>query len=137
MMTPKEYLKQIAKYDYKIYRLDDEILTLWAKLGAKGISYDKVKVQSSPTDQTDLIAKMIDMEAKADGLRIEALELREKIISQINDMEDPIDAEFLYLRYVKCLNLELIARKIGYTYEYARQKHGTALQKFEAQYGPF
>ncbi len=136
-MTPKEYLKQIAKYDYKIYRLDDEILTLRAKLGAKGISYDKVKVQSSPTDQTDLITKMIDMEAKVDELRIEALELREKIISQINDMEDPIDAEFLYLRYVKCLNLELIARKIGYTYEYARQKHGIALQKFEAQYGPF
>ena len=136
-MTPKEYLKQIAKYDYKIYRLDDEILTLRAKLGAKGISYDKVKVQSSPTDQTDLIAKMIDMEAKADELRVEALELREKIISQINDMEDPIDAEFLYLRYVKCLNLELIARKIGYTYEYAGQKHGIALQKFEAQYGPF
>ena len=49
-MTPKEYLKQIAKYDYMIYAAEEEAQKLRDALDLKAISYTGDKIQTSPSD---------------------------------------------------------------------------------------
>ncbi len=136
-MTPKEYLKQIAKYDYAIYIAEEEAQRLRDALDIKAITYTEARVQTSPSDISSLLARLADMETENLKRREEAAKLRNTIINQILGMDDPMDVEFLYLRYVKCQNLKLIAKKLVYTYESARHKHGIALRRFGEKYGPF
>ena len=136
-MTPKEYLKQIAKYDYMIYAAEEEAQKLRDALDVKAISYTGDKIQTSPSDIADLLARLADMEL--DNLKRceEAAKLRATIINQILGMDDDIDIALLYQRYVKCLPLDSIAKKTNYSYDRIRHLHGVALLRFGEKYGPF
>lgn len=136
-MTPKEYLKQIEEYDNKIYMIEEQEEKILALLDARGISYKSIKVKTSGTDKTDIMAEYADIRKKNDEIRKEAARIRNKITGQICKMKDPLDAKILYMRYVNTFPLTLIAKKLGYSYDWIRHRHGTALYRFGKKFGPF
>ncbi len=57
-----------------------------------------------------------------------------KIISQIQSLEDSRYIEILYKRYVEFKKFELIAVEMNYDYNWVKNLHGMALMNFETTY---
>lgn len=137
-MTPKTYLDQLNRMLYEAYAARETVERIRSRLDVQGIRYDTVKVQSSRQNREEiLIAKLIKAEEVADE-KLERYEAaREVIADQIEGMDgrfDRLDKAILYMRYVDSLSLQAIAKKLCYTYDYMRHRHGTALRKFGEKY---
>lgn len=61
--------------------------------------------------------------------------LKDKIISQIEGLPDAWQAELLYLRYVRFLSFDEIARAMHKEYNYVSRLHGRALEAFDLLHG--
>lgn len=57
-----------------------------------------------------------------------------KIISQIQSLEDSRYIEILYKRYVEFKSFELIAVELNYEYSWVTRIHNQALEEFEQMF---
>ena len=136
-MTAREYLNHIKTsvqtFD-ALYRRLEEIRTRIE--GVKGIAYDKVRVQTSPKNETEnLIAELIDAESK---LSKEAREHFDEVIEcavRIYKLPSHRQARVLELRYISGMSWQKIADELGIEYRSATRIHGKALRNFEKMYG--
>lgn len=136
-MTPKKYLEQIQELEWSIYVNQEAIQRVKDRMDIKGLSYDKDRVQTSPQDtMPDLIANLIRLEEVTDNKRIYLEEMMTVITNQIELMENVLDKKILYMRYVKGLSLYAVSKKLHYSYDYIRHRHGMALQRFEKKHAP-
>lgn len=141
-MTAKEYLGQIHKYKRAAESLAMKAEQLRAEVaGLKAITYDGVKVQTSPTDKmSELVPKLIEIEERYG----EALYQYHKAIlirsEQIENIGRSDYSEILRLRYVDFNErgfrhtLEEIAVKTHRSFDWVRHMHGNALKAFERKY---
>jgi len=132
-MRAKEYLRQIRIMDERINSLIHEVDMLRDSIShPRPINYDKDPVQGGSRNDSmaDRIAKCIDMEQeineKTDGL----IDLRHKIIGEINQLNDPNHIRLLMLRYVDGHTFEQIACEMNYSFRQILRIHGSALQEF-------
>lgn len=139
-MKTKEYLSQVHVLDKKIeQRFNDAEEMFQLAFGLKSQDYSGERVQTSPDPdrQLNLIRRYIEIEQEANRMLIQFMDLRHKIVSEIQELEDTRMVELLYLRYVRYMRLEEIAdtmRKTDgepYSYDHIRRLHGLALQEFE------
>lgn len=141
-MTAKEYLMQIQRMKQTADSLGEKAEALRAEMeGLKAITYDKDRVQVSPSNRMEeLMPKLIEAEEKYGEALFnyyKEILLRTKQIDEIgrNDF-----AEILRLRYVELgkhgrrLTLEEIAVKTHRSFEWVRHLHGRALKAFEKKY---
>ena len=136
-MTTKEYLRQIRIIDRRIDRKTDEVNRLKEVAVNIGMDMTKERVQTSGTkDRVGNSATAI-VDAEKEALRYigEYLDLRTKIISQINSLKKPSHSDILYLRYVKGLHYKEIAEDLSYSEMHVYRTHSDALAAFEAQFG--
>lgn len=141
-MTAKEYLMQIQRMKQTADSLGEKAEALRTEMeGLKAITYDKDRVQVSPSNRMEeLIPKLIEAEEKYG----EALFNYYKEIllrtQQIDEIGRADYAEILRLRYVELgkhghrLTLEEIAVKTHRSFEWVRHLHGRALKAFEKKY---
>lgn len=131
MNRAKEYLLQLSSLEHQIRRLEWDIADMQYRLGLRGISYDKDRVQTSASDPMSTIFGELDKLERREKLLIAELKRRRtRIIVQIGKVREPLST-LLELRYVKCLRLDKVAESMNYSYDHVRRLHGEALKEFE------
>ena len=131
-MTAKEYLQQIHKIDIKIGQRVVQLQQMRDRVHIMGsFDYSKDRVQSSPESGNKQIEDLVDFERSiVDLIKLEQT-LKDKIIGQIQQLENPIHVEILFRRYVEMQSFERIACDLGYVYNYVCNLHGDALKEFD------
>ena len=131
-MTPKEYLSQIKRLDVIIeqkIKERDEI----ARFDISGIDYETDRVQisaSSEGPQVRTVEKLIAYEEELALLINGFLDMKKKIIGQIQAVPRLEYMQLLYKRYVEYKRFEVIAAEMNYTYSWVTKSHGRALLMF-------
>lgn len=129
--TPKEYLRQLRTAEIKIEQKEEELERLKSSLESISAGTDSERVQTTPRDrlseEVPIIADLKE-EIKSDIKAL--LILKNKIINEIQSMDNPVYIDILYKRYVQYKSLEEIAVEMSYSYVHIRRLHGYALIQF-------
>ena len=136
-MSAKEYLEQIEKLTIKIRQREEQLECLRETAGgASAIRYDKESVQVSITPDIveRNVIKLITLEEQILIEKVRMENLKNKIIEQIQAIDDKRYMDLLYLKYVKFEKYYEIAERMSYDYDYIRVLHGEALGYFETKY---
>ena len=137
-MTAKEYLQQLQRLDIMIDQRIQEKADLQARLlGTGGVDYSRERVQTGSLGNAAYEAKvirMIDLETEIDGLIDQYVDLKHRIIGEIQGMKKTDHIKLLYMKYVENRKLEQIADEMSYTYQYIREMHRAALKEFAHAY---
>lgn len=132
-LTAKEYLSDIKRLKTMIRQKEAQIGELRSSMTyLHGISYDRDRVQTSPQDRMpDQMSKLFELEEKYKRLIIRYQMEKDERIEVINSIPNPQHRELLILRYVDGKSLEEIAYRMHYSYKYAANLHGRALEEIE------
>lgn len=136
-MKTKDYLSQVSRLNKMINNKLSEIHQLRElSVSISAIGNDE-KVQTSPNFDKigTAIAKIDELENNLDKMIDEYLVKREKIISQIDTMEEESVYQILFSRYIEKKTFEKIATEMEYSWRQIVRLHGKALQQFEKKYG--
>ena len=136
-MTPKEYLMQIQKLNVLIDQRIAELDELRHFDGVSGIDYSKDRVQTSPQGEAPfvkVIEKIMILEEQINGNIDKFVDLKNKVIGEIQGLSNPVHIQILYKKYVEFKRLEVIAVEMNYSYDYIKHQHGYALQAFGRMY---
>ncbi len=136
-MTTKEYLGQISRLNRMINNKLTEIAQLKDMVESISAPQSGERVQTTPNfDKIGTrYAKIDEMERKIDGMVDELVDKKEKIIQQIDSMEDENTYNILFARYIEKKTFEVIATEMKYSWRQVVRLHGTALKQFEKKYG--
>lgn len=129
-MTAKEYLRQYRRLTVKIRQLDLDIMQLEENYDSISIDYSGMPHGSNIADRTaQLATQMSGLRLQKVQLRAEALEKREEVIKVINQVDDPIQCQLLYDRYILFMTWERIAEDCDRSDKWCRTElHSRALQ---------
>lgn len=136
-MTAKEYLNQISRLNRMINNKLVEIQQLRdLALGISSISTGE-RVQSTPDFDKigSKMAKIDELEKNLDETIDKYVDLKNRIIGQIESMEDEITYNILFSRYIEKKQFELIAIEMEYSWRQIIRLHGKALKQFEEKFG--
>ena len=136
-MQAKEYLGQVSRINRMIKNKVSEIAQLKEiAINISAIDTEE-RVQTSP--DFDKIGKMFvridEEEDKLNSLIFEYIELKNKIISQIEGIKEETFYCVLFSRYVKNKTFEKIAIDMQYSFRQITRLHGKALLAFDKMYG--
>lgn len=133
-MTAKEYLGQIRLADIKIRQLQERLESMKSIGGA--MQYDKIQVQSSPSNATeDRLISIIDLEEEIRSRIVSNEAIKTKIAFEIQALSDTRYIDALYYRYVLCMRAEEIAVTMNYEYGALRKILVQARASFAEKYG--
>lgn len=136
-MKTKDYLSQVSRLNKMINNKLSEISQLRElSVSISAIGNDE-KVQTSPNFDKigTAIAKIDELENNLDKMIDEYLVKRERIIAQIDTMEEESVYQILFSRYIEKKTFEKIAKEMKYSWRQIVRLHGKALQQFEKKYG--
>ncbi len=136
-MKTKDYLSQVSRLTKMINNKLSEISQLRElSVSISAIGNDE-KVQTSPNFDKigTAIAKIDELENNLDKMIDEYLVKRERIIAQIDTMEEESVYQILFSRYIEKKTFEKIATEMEYSWRQIVRLHGKALQQFEKKYG--
>ena len=136
-MQAKEYLGQVSRINRMIKNKVSEIAQLKEiAINISAIDTEE-RVQTSP--DFDKIGKMFvridEEEDKLNSLIFEYIELKNKIISQIEGIKEETLYCVLFSRYVENKTFEKIAIDMQYSFRQITRLHGKALLAFDKMYG--
>lgn len=136
-MQAKEYLSQVSRINRMIKNKVSEIAQLKEiAINISAIDTEE-RVQISP--DFDKIGKMFsridEEEDKLNHLIFEYIELKNKIISQIEGIREETFYCVLFSRYVENKTFEKIAIDMQYSFRQITRLHGKALLAFDKMYG--
>ena len=136
-MTTKDYLNQISRINRMINNKIVELSQLKELACSISAVSGEDRVMVTPT--FDKIgtkqAKIDEMERNIDALVDEYIIKRDKIVSQIDSMEDENVYNVLFSRYIEKKTFEVIATEMNYSWRQTIRLHGIALKRFEEKYG--
>lgn len=135
-MNAKSYLLRYKKYKDRVNRYKDRIAQLEDTM--KGVNLDGMPRGGSLSDPTQIAALNLTLLKEQLGFSIvEAERLCQKIVDEINSMENPQYSELLYSRYILLLPWVEVAERLRarrhkeYDIKYVMgEMHGRALQAF-------
>ena len=136
MMTAKEYLDHIKRCYQTMQALYDRLVEIRTKIeGLKAITYDRERVQVSPSNKTEeLIAQLVDTE---DKLSKEVREHFDEVVEateRIYSLDNERQIQVLEMRYIKGMRWQVIADELDIEYRSATRLHRKALRNFERKY---
>ena len=126
---PKEYLRQLRRLEVCIEQRQEELNRLRELIGCNAIDYGE-RVQTSPSADSipnEVIRREADISRKIERF----LQLKHKIINEIQSLDNAVYVSILYKRYVEYKSLEEIAVEMNYSYRQVLRLHGMALQEFK------
>lgn len=130
-MKTKEYLLQIHRRDVQIGQRITQLQHMRDRIHIMGsFDYSRDRVQSTPTSGNKQIEDLVDFENQLLEMIKEEQKLKDKIITEIQQLEDPVHVEILFRRYVAWKSLKQIANDMNYAYQYVVNLHGQALKEF-------
>lgn len=134
MIEPIPYLQQIENLNAHINNKLDELTTLWAmvtKITAT-LKEDAVSMSGTKDKIGDAIAKIITLEEKINADIDRYFDEKEKIYSQLEQLQNPDHVTVIYKKYFKGEKWPEIANDMNMTERNAQIIHGRALQAFSA-----
>lgn len=136
-MDTKQYLLQISRLDRMIQNKLSEISQLREMACSVSTITNDERVQSTPNFDKigTCVAKIDALENRLDEMIDCYLERKNKIISQIDSMENEMHYEVLFAKYIEKKTFEKIAAETNYSFRQILRLHGRALQEFEKNYG--
>ena len=133
-MEAKAYLRQLKRLDVCIKQKQQECDELRAAACSIGATdYSKDKVLSSVDNEASFTKTIHRLEALMDEVNNQIdtyVDLKHKIINQIQQLQNPKFIEILFKHYVEDKRLEQVAVEMNYTYQYVVELHGYALVAF-------
>ena len=125
----KRYLKRIRRLDTKINRDIDELHRLKAKVTSitPMLKPDVVSGGGHQDKLAEAMAEIMDLNDHINREIDRFAEMREEIVSAIDDVEDDRLHRVLTLRYVSFKTFEWIACEMGYSYQQIWKIHKKAL----------
>lgn len=136
-MNAKEYLYQLWNLDKEIQIRLAVLDKLRAQIGIRAMPDPDDRVISSGNDSdpvSDLAIKIADLERLIDRKTDRLIDLKVKIIGQIDGMENRTYRNILTCRYVLMQSWDQVAESVGYERSHCLRLHGRALQEFEKKY---
>lgn len=137
-MRAKEYLRQLGTLDRAVRSRMKQLADMKADMTyVKGTSYDSVRVQTSPSGESQAlrqVEEIADLEAQITQELAAYHKLRHKIVTEIEQLPDLRYQEILTMRYIEGMSLQEIADEMGYAYQTIRMLHGHALSMYENLY---
>lgn len=136
-MTTKEYLQQIGKLNKMINNKMIELTQMKEMAySIKAMNTDEHVMSSSDPDRIGCAyVKIEEMEQKIDRMIDDYVDEKEKIITQIESIEDENLYDVLFLKYIAKKRFEDIAVEIDKSWRQTIRLHGAALKRFEEKYG--
>lgn len=135
-MTAKEYLKQIRLLDNRIRMKKEQLDELQASIVLlRGIAYDADRVQSSPEDTMSAsIARLVELENKIIRDTTELSVKKNKIIGEIQQLDDVQLEKLLHMRYIQFLTFENIADEMNIDIRWVYYMHKKSLKTFQKKF---
>ncbi len=137
-MKAKDYLKQLELIDLKISQKISELSDLRSKAySIKSVNFSSDVSHSSGANEASFVKPLSNALILENEISIELndfIQLKHKIINEIQALKDTRYINILYKRYVQFMKLEDIASAMNYTYQYTIELHGKALQAFQITY---
>lgn len=137
-MHTKKYLGQIERFNRMIEFKTNELKTLNVMATAiKSATSDDVKIQSgSPHNKLeDSCIQIADSEQELKELVSRFLKAKQRIISEIEQLEDTNEYTVLTMRYVECRSMRDIAESLNYSVKNIERIHTKAIENFTLMYG--
>ena len=131
-MKAKDYLKQVELLDEKIDQRNKQIDDLrQMAVAGKGIDYSKDKIQTSVSGDaiSEIVIKYIDLENDLNKQIDEFVDLKNKIINEIQSLKDINYVKLLYKRYIEYKRLEVIAVEMNYCRNLIKFIHNHTLSR--------
>lgn len=132
-MTAKQYLRQLERINHIINSKQlqlDELRVIGS--GFKAIDYAADRVQTSPRDRmADIMARWVDLEEEINEIIDRYVDTKNRIINEVNSLQDARYMSILYKRYVEFKPLVVVAYEMNYDYKWTCKLHGDALQTFD------
>lgn len=135
-MTAKEYLDHIKRCYQTMQALYDRLVEVRTKIeGLKAITYDRERVQVSPSNKTEeLIAQLVDTEDKLSKEVHEHFDEVVEATKRIYSLDNERQIQVLEMRYIKGMRWQVIADELDIEYRSATRLHEKALRNFERKY---
>lgn len=131
MDNPKEYLRQLRRLEVCIEQRQEELNRLRELIGCHAIDYgDRVQTSPSADSIPNEVIRRAELEADISRKIERFLQLKHKIINEIQSLDNAVYVKILYMRYVEYKSLDEIAEKMNYSYRQVLRLHGTALKEF-------
>ena len=133
--NPKEYLRQLHRLELYIEQRQEELNRLRELIGCNAIDYGE-RVQTSPSADgiPNEVIKRAELEADISRKIERFLQLKHKIINEIQLLDNAVYVSILYKRYVEYKSLEEIAVEMNYSYIHIKRLHGYALLEFKKRF---
>ena len=135
-MTAKQYLRQLSKLESNIRILTDELEERRTRLTSTAAPPLGDKVQSSPRGDAfaAALAALADKDMQRRDLIFIYEQQRDTIVDQIVGLDNAMQSQVLYERYIQGKRWDVIAVDMHYTVQRIFQIHGNALVEFAKKY---
>jgi len=133
-MTTKVYLSQAYRIDQRINSKLEQVQSL-RELATKAtatLADSPVSGTRNVHSMSDIIDKMIDLEAEINADIDRLVDLKREIVTLIKRVENPEHQTLLELRYLCFKSWEQIAVTMNYTSRNVFKMHDQALEKLES-----
>lgn len=136
-MTTKQYLNQIARINRMINNKLSEIYQLKTMVCSISVSMNEDNVQTSQGNDIlgNSVAKIIDLENEINKAIDAYVDKKEHIILQIDSIQEIMEYQVLFSRYIEFKTFEQIAADNNYSVRQILRIHGNALVEFEKKFG--
>lgn len=127
----KARLKKYQEARRAYTRAKEESEQIATMLTSAAIDYSKVKVQTSPHDFTDTMAKLVDLHNECVKRMAECVEAMEEVNRLIELIETGKEKEVLFRRYIAGEAWEEIAEQMKIDYRWAFRLHNRGIEIIE------
>lgn len=135
MREARAELESLAHLDRRIDIRTEEIKRLTARMRSLQACGTSEPVSGTKChDLSDSVAALLDLRAELDADIDKWIEERQRIVRRIYAVQPPEYASLLYYHYVLTMPLYQVAEKMGYSYIWARIRHGEALAAYQERY---
>lgn len=133
--NPKEYLRQLHRLELCIEQRQEELNRLRELIGCSTIDYgERVQTSLSADSIPNEVIRRAELEADISRKIERFLQLKHKIINEIQLLDNAVYVNILYKRYVEYKSLEEIAVEMNYSYIHIKRLHGYALLEFKKRF---
>lgn len=135
MNEARKELEGLAHLDREIDAATEEVERLSSRIGSIQSSGTSVRVSGTKShDIGDGVAALLDLRAELDANIDMWIAERRRIVRRIRAIEPKEYSSLLYYHYVLTMPLYQVAEKMGYSYIWARIRHGEALAAYQERF---
>ena len=133
MKTAEKYLKKVSMMKKRLLLVEDELEVvngLLTKVTSGPLQQDVVMTSRDLTKQENLILELSELKDKYNNLFEEYNAVREEVVGEILELENPVYSLILYYRFIEEKKFDEISERIGYTYRWTQELCQRSVKEF-------